>query len=343
MTAITAKAAIVTRAPPKRSASRPPYGPGERADERTEEGEGHGCAAHRDAGERRELVGDELGEDAGEADERAEGSDVEQGEQPQVRLAERRGGAREVGLGGGQVVHVARRAEHGEQDERHPDPAGERQVEGRGGADGDDDRHDELGDGRAEVAAGGVEPERPALLALRVEEGDVRHRAGEVAAAEAGEGRDAQQHRERRLRVADADREGDRGQQQQARGDDRPVAAADERDEEGVGDAQRGADEARDRDEPEDLAAVEGEARRRKEHGDDAPQLPDRRSRGTRRRSTTSGCASRSRGRRLPTGRGPPGPTHRSIGRSDGRACARPWAHPVRRTGGRRRRRCLSS
>ncbi len=80
-------------------------------------------------------------------------------------------------------------AEHREQDERDPDPAGERQVQRRRGADRDDDRDDELCDGCPEVAAGGIEAERPALLPLRVEVGDVRHRAGEVAAAEAGEGR----------------------------------------------------------------------------------------------------------------------------------------------------------
>ena len=64
------------------------------------------------------------------------------------------------------------------------------------------DRHRELHDAGAEVAAGCVEPERPALLRLGEEERDVRHRRGEVAAAEAGEGGARRAGRRTRCRAA---------------------------------------------------------------------------------------------------------------------------------------------
>ena len=133
----------------------------------------------------------------------------------------------------------------------------------------------ELRDRGAEVAAGGVEPERPALLLLREEVGDVGHRTGEVAAADAAEGGDEQQHRERGLGVGHHDAEQRGGDEQEAGRDDRPVASAEDRDHEGVGEPQRGADEARHRDEPEQLGAGQVEARRGEHDDDDAPQLPD--------------------------------------------------------------------
>ena len=77
------------------------------------------------------------------------------------------------------------------------------------GAADDDERHRELHRGGAEVAARRVEAERAALLLLRVEERDVRHRRGEVAAADAGERRDREQDREAELGVLHGDRERD--------------------------------------------------------------------------------------------------------------------------------------
>ena len=157
----------------------------------------------------------------------------------------------EVGLRGGQVVHVAPGAPHRDEDQRDPHPARERDVEGRSRADRDDDRHGELRDRRAEVAAGGVEAERPALLLLREEVRDVRHRAGEVTAADAAEGSDEQQHAERRLGVGDDDAEQDGRDEQEPRRHDGPVATAEDRDHEGVGESEGRADEARQRDQPE--------------------------------------------------------------------------------------------
>ncbi len=58
----------------------------------------------------------------------------------------------------------------------------------------DHERDDELHDADAEIAEPGVERERVALLRLGEEEGDVGHRRGEVAAAEAAEQRQRQEH-----------------------------------------------------------------------------------------------------------------------------------------------------
>ena len=56
-----------------------------------------------------------------------------------------------------------------------------------GADDGQHEQADELDRRDAEVAAAGVDAERPALEPVRVEGVDVRHRGGEVAAADAGE------------------------------------------------------------------------------------------------------------------------------------------------------------
>lgn len=174
-----------------------------------------------------------------------------------MRLFQSGEGCRDVGLGGAEVVRAEVRADHRQQDERHPDEALEGEVEGGHGADGDDDRHDELRDRGAEVAARGVESVRVAVLCGRVEERDVRHRAGEVAAAEAGEGGDEQEHAERSCGVRHRDGEADAGDEQHGGRDDGPVATAEARNHERVGDAQRGAHQARHGDEPEDLSPVD--------------------------------------------------------------------------------------
>ena len=56
----------------------------------------------------------------------------------------------------------------------------------------DDERHQELHGGDAQVAEPGVQPQRRALLRLGEEEADVRHAGGEVAAAEAAQERQHQ-------------------------------------------------------------------------------------------------------------------------------------------------------
>ena len=104
---------------------------------------------------------------------------------------------------------------------------------------------------------GGVQPERPALLAVGEEVGDVRHRRREVAAAEAGGPRDEQQHPERHLRVLHHPGHAERRHEQEQRRDDGPVAATEDRHGEGVGDAQHGTDPGGDGDHRERLTRGE--------------------------------------------------------------------------------------
>lgn len=212
---------------------------------------------------------------------------MEDGEDPQVWLFQSGEGCRDVGPRGPEVVHAEVRARHGDEDQRHPDEACERQVQGRGGADRDGDRDEELRDRGAEVAAGGVESEGVTLLRGGVEERDVRHRARDLGAAEVGE-------------IGD--------QEESAEG---PVTAAEARNHERVGDPQRRPDEARHGDEPEDLARRQLKAGRGQRHDHDRPTTAaKRRTRGTRRRPTTAGC-----GRRWPC------PLRPTVGRSRGSSC----------------------
>src|SRR6185369_5397893 len=82
-----------------------------------------------------------------------------------------------------QVVHVERGADPGDgqcdQVER-AHPAGLPVVEG-----GDDEQPDELDHRNPDVAAAGVDAQRPALEPLRIERVDVGHRRREIAATEA--------------------------------------------------------------------------------------------------------------------------------------------------------------
>ena len=84
-----------------------------------------------------------------------------------------------------------------------------------------------------------------------------------------------EQQAERRRRVAHDPGEGRRGDEQQECRDDGPVASAEARDGEGVGDAHRRADQAGDGDEPELLVQGEAEAGGREQRHDHAPQRPD--------------------------------------------------------------------
>ena len=117
----------------------------------------------------------------------------------------------------------------------------------------DEHRQQQLDDRDARVAAGRVQAERGALAVGRVEEVDVRHRAGEVAAAEAGGRRDQAEHPVRRARVLHRDREQQRRDQQQPGADHRPVAAAELRHRERVRQPQQRADQVRQRDQQEQL------------------------------------------------------------------------------------------
>src|SRR5713226_6551665 len=104
-----------------------------------------------------------------------------------------------------------------------------------------------------DVAAGRVEAEGEALLPVGIEEGDVRHAGGEVAASQARR-RGGERHQpERRLRVPYQHDQGHRGDEQEERADYRPVAPAEPRHGERVGEAHERSDQARQRHEREEL------------------------------------------------------------------------------------------
>ncbi len=267
--------------------------PRDRADERAHEREpGEVGGDERVAREElREGVLDHERQRERVADERAERADVEDRHDPRLRLLERHRVRAPVRSRLREAVHVEPRAERGDDDERQPHEAGVGEVHlvlgqlhGRGRhADDDHERDQQLGDGDPQVAAGRVEAEREALSALGIEERDVRHRGGEVAAAEAGRRRAREQDPELRpvrlLGEPAARHDGcdeQRRDQQQRRADRRPRAAAEAGNRERVGDPQRRADEVRHGRQPERLGERQRDPDVAEVDHDDRPQHPDR-------------------------------------------------------------------
>ncbi len=121
-----------------------------------------------------------------------------------------------------------------------------------------------------------LRPSAAPFLDGGVEEVDVGHRAGEVAAAEAGRRGDQAEHPERRVRPLHGVGEPERRDQQQRGAGHRPVAAAELRHREGVGQPQQRPDQVRQRDEQEQLLRRVVEPGRDQERRADAPDQPDR-------------------------------------------------------------------
>ncbi len=216
-------------------------------------------------------------------------------------------------------------AAHGRGDDDQRDVDGEDQAGVRRTGRGQHGEADELHGGHAEVAAAGVEAERPALQALRVEARrcwpsttrSCRRRRRRRAATTSKRG-------ERHARLQH-DRREDRRHEEQRRADDRPVAPAELGDGERVRDAQHGADRRR----HAWSAGTSGPGRSRSPGRGTArtPTTCSRcRTRCARRRSRRSGCAGRRACRRSPRTRGPPAASRRSsvIGQRAGRS-ARGW------------------
>ena len=253
------RAAVLVREPATEGA-------GDRADEGAEEGVvGEVDADARDGrdGLVPEVELDQQRHRGGVADERAERADVEERHHPGVLVLQRpRSCSRGAGLGAREVVHEEPRGDRGDHGEGGVEVARALEVEARlAGLDqpedaraADDDRQEELDDRDAEVAAGRVEAERHPLLLRRVEEVDVGHRAGEVAAAEARRRGDQAEHPVRRLRVLHSPGEQQRRHQQRERAHDGPVAAAELRHRERVGQPDQRADQVGDGDQQEQLA-----------------------------------------------------------------------------------------
>ncbi len=263
----------------------------ERAGDGADEGAEEGVVGEVDADPRRHRAGlvpevelDQQRHRGGVADERAEGADVEERHHPGVPVLQYAELLAGVGARVGQVVHAQQRCEHGDDREAgvHPgrplqvDPALTRPDQAEDARAADDHRQEQLDDRDAEVAARGVEAERGALEPGGVEEVDVRHRAGEVAAAEAGGRGDHAEHPVRRAGPRDGVREAERRDEQQPGAHDRPVPAAEPADRQRVRHPDQRTDEVRDRHQEEQLLRREGEPLRDQERRAHAPDQPHR-------------------------------------------------------------------
>ena len=223
------------------------------------------------------------------ADERAEGAGVEQAHDPVVLALEDHRLLGKRGFRARDVVHAEPGGDGCGDDERHPDETRvlqpeiasirellRRAAERAEHAHGDHERHDELDRAHAKVAETGIEAERTSLLRLGEEKADVRHRGGEVAAAEAAEQRQQQKHPVRRARVLHGEPDADRRDQERGGRDRGPAPAAEDRHHEAVEDAQGSAREPGQGGKPEQLVGAVGEARPRQVDHDRAPDHPDR-------------------------------------------------------------------
>ena len=143
-------------------------------------------------------------------------------------------------------------------------------------AEADHDRRQQLHGAHADIAAGGVEAERPALHAVGIKERDVGHARGKVAATQAGGCSDQQHDAERGGRPRHEVGEQRGRDEEQYRAHHRPVAPAENRHREGIRKAHQRADQARQRHELEQLVGRVVKACRRQLGRDDAPDLPDR-------------------------------------------------------------------
>ncbi len=218
------------------------------------------------------------------ADERAECPDIDVGHDPGVLVADDRELVLEGRARRGEVVHEEDRAEHRDRDRKEPHQAGVLEIDSldRRGlvevdqADAHQDRRQQLDAAHADVSASCVQSERPALHAVRIEERDVGHARGEVAAAETRKGGGQQHQPERRIRLTDEIGERDGGNEQHCRAEDRPVPAAEDRHRERVGKPHERADQPRQRHELKELVGRVVEAGLRQLGRDNAPDQPDR-------------------------------------------------------------------
>ena len=155
---------------------------------------------------------------------------------------------------------------------------------------------------------------KPALMAralpfsvLGKKKRDVRHRGGEVAAAQAAE--QGQNHEDDvgRVRVLHRHADADRGDQQGQGREHRPQPPAEDRHHEAVEDPQRGARQGRQRRQPEQLLGGEVEADQLQLGDDHRPDHPDREGQQQVRDRNPQVAAWRSSCRWRPRTRDPPG------------------------------------
>jgi hypothetical protein len=276
--AMATKFQKVTRAPAEPVGEEAAERARERPDQRAEKRQAY---AHL-----RELRLEEQRKCGRVADERAEGPDIEPGHHPSVLAPDDDELVLEGRSRRSQVVHVAIGAEHRDADQRQPHQTRVLEIEPRSGirrghieadpAVADQDRDQELHAADADIATGGVETQRPALDTIRIEEGDIGHARGEIAAAEAGTRGHDQHQPERRVGPADEIGERDGGDEQQRRAHHGPVAAAETWHRKSVGKPHQRTDKPGKSHEREQLVGCVREARLRQLGRNDAPDEPDR-------------------------------------------------------------------
>ncbi len=121
-------------------------------------------------------------------------------------------------------------------------------------------RYKDLHGCHAEIPQPGIHAQRIALDFLGEKEADIGHRAGEIAAAEARQKRHQLKMPQGRVGVLENNGGPGRRDQQQCRRQEDRVAPAGEPDEEGRRNSQRGARQARDRGQGEQLGLAEAES-----------------------------------------------------------------------------------
>ena len=233
---------------------------------------------------RRELRLDQQRKRRRVADEGAERPDIDEGHDPGMLAPDDGDLVPERRLGRGEVVHEENRAEHRDGQRQDPHQAGVLEVDARDRrrlievdqADPHQDGRQQLHAADADIAAGRVEAERPALHAVGIEERDVGHAGGKIAAAETGRGGHQQHQPERGSRARRRNRRA-RGRDEQHRGaEDGPVAAPECGHGEGVGKPHQRADQPGYRHQLKQLIGRVVEAGLRQFGRDDAPDQPDR-------------------------------------------------------------------
>ena len=199
----------------------------------------------------------------------------------------------------GDVVHAEPGRDHERNQDRHPDIAGVVNKGFRAGrnladqrarrvlqnqrlttedAGGHDQRHQNLHRGDAEIAQPRIHAERITLHPLGVEEGDVGHRGGKVAATDPRQESHRLELPERGVGVLQENARSRRRDDQQRRGQENCVPAAGNPYEEGRWNAQRRAGQPGDRRQREQLGLAEGKAQIDHLDRDDSPVQPHRKS-----------------------------------------------------------------
>ena len=139
----------------------------------------------------------------------------------------------------------------------------------------DDQRNHELGSRHAQIAQPRIHSQCKALLGLGIEERDIGHRRGEIAATEATQNGNRDEVPVRGAGVLHRNAQPDRGNQQRSGGNCGPAAATEHGHHKRIENAQGGAGQRGQRRQPEQLIGIKREAHLRQADGHRRKHLPD--------------------------------------------------------------------